>query len=142
MTSIIRNIDKVTRALDFTELNRGSTMSKDSRYASDIDCVMEFNDTYLITIEIKEHHKELPTGQRLLLERINNAWCSTGRKGVVIYATHDQELTGGIRLSDCIVKKVHYNGTWIESHNKTLLETIHNLGKSWGIDKLRKAEQR
>ena len=67
---LIRNADKVSRAIDFNGLNRSSTMAKDSVYCSDIDGIMEFSDKYLIIFEIKEKGQILKTGQRLLMERI------------------------------------------------------------------------
>ena len=43
-------------------------------HPSDIDAVLEFDNEILILIEVKYKFKKIPTGQRLLLERLCNSW--------------------------------------------------------------------
>ena len=64
MSSLIRNRKKVRQVIDFTGVQNGNM------HPSDIDAVLEFDNEVLILIEVKYKFKKIPTGQRLLLERL------------------------------------------------------------------------
>ena len=62
--SLIRNANQVKQAIDFTGIKNGKI------HPSDIDAAFEFDNEALILIEVKRIGNDIPTGQRLLLERI------------------------------------------------------------------------
>ena len=66
--SLIRNSKQVKQVIDFTGIQNGKI------HPSDIDAVLEFNNDALILIEVKRKGNRIPTGQRLLLERISDSW--------------------------------------------------------------------
>jgi len=75
MSSLIRNSDRVKQAIDFTGVQNGKI------HPSDVDAVFEFDNKFLILMEVKYKDALIPTGQRLLLERIAAAWCANlGKK--------------------------------------------------------------
>ena len=63
--SLIRNRNKVKQVIDFTGVQNGNM------HPSDIDAVLEFDNEVLILIEVKYKFNSIPTGQRLLLERLS-----------------------------------------------------------------------
>ena len=62
--SLIRNSSQVKQAIDFSGVQNGKI------HPSDIDAVFEFDYQALILMEVKRIGNDIPTGQRLLLERI------------------------------------------------------------------------
>jgi len=62
--SLIRNRNQVKQVIDFTGVQNGKM------HPSDIDFVLEFDERILILGEVKRRYNEIPTGQRLILERI------------------------------------------------------------------------
>ena len=127
---MIRNTKKALRCLDYSGLGDGNT-------CSDLDGIIEIKNTYLILIEFKEEGNELPTGQRLLLERLCDSWIQSNskKKSVVLFATHRPDLFGAIPMRECEVQKIYKDGKWIKYTNN-LLDTIHSIGKAWKITKL------
>ena len=83
MSSLIRNRKKVRQVIDFTGVQNGKM------HPSDIDAVLEFDNEILILIEVKYKFKKIPTGQRLLLERLCNSWHT--KKSIVLKVEHDYE---------------------------------------------------
>lgn len=127
--TLIRNSDQVKQAIDFSGVENGSI------HPSDIDAALEFDNEALILIEIKREGYEIPTGQRLLLERICNSWHT--EKSIVLFIQHSfTDNKKDIPLSKCIVKKTFYNGKWFKVQPELLTSVLNKLGKSWGIKKL------
>ena len=103
-----------------------------------IDSVLEFDNEALILMEVKKKGNKIPTGQRLVLERIANSWHTN--KSVVLYVTHSfKNDNKDIPLSECNVDSVYINKEW-KILNKTisLSDTLSVLGKKWNINKLKK----
>lgn len=131
---IIRNTNKVNRSIDFDGLNKVPG-KRDSVYASDIDSIMEFDDKHLIMIEMKEEGKELPVGQRLLLQRIADRW---GEGAIALYVTHDPSLLGDIPVTELSVSKVYTpKSGWVD-YKKNLLSFLHSYANKHNIYKLKK----
>lgn len=63
-SSLIRNSKEVRQTIDFTGVQNGKI------HPTDIDAVFEFDNEVLILMEIKKSGNKIPTGQRMLLERI------------------------------------------------------------------------
>ena len=127
--SLIRNSNQVTQAVDFTGVQNGKI------HPSDIDAVFEFDNDVLILIEVKRSNNDIPTGQRLLLERIADSW-HTG-KSVVLKVEHDfgDELRS-IPLEVCYVTSVYYNNKWTVLANKEDLKSyLNRIGTSFECPK-------
>ena len=126
--SLIRNSNQVKQAIDFSGLQNGKI------HPSDIDAVLEFDNEVLILIEVKRINNEIPTGQRLLLERICDSWHTD--KSIVLKVTHDFKIDeSDIPLKLCNVEQVYFDGRWIHKESK-LLDALHNIGRNWNITKL------
>jgi hypothetical protein len=127
--SLIRNSKQVKQVIDFTGVQNGKI------HPSDIDAVLEFDNDALILIEVKRKYNKIPTGQRLLLERINNSWHNQ-EKAIVLKVTHTyKDDTRDIPLEECCVEVCYYKGVWSE-RTGTLIEVLNKLGKAWDIKKL------
>ena len=126
--TLIRNINYLKQSLDFTGIENGSI------YPTDIDAVLEFNNDVLILMEVKYKNAEIPTGQRLVLERICNSWHT--KKSVVLKVEHDFNVENeAIPLDSCIVTKIYYNSKW-HNKNTNLVNQLNNLGKHFNCNKL------
>ena len=132
MSSLIRNSNQTKQGIDFTGIEYGKI------HPTDIDAVLEFDNEALILMEVKKKGNKIPTGQRLVLERIANSWHTN--KSVVLYVTHSfKNDNKDIPLSECNVDRVYINKEW-KILNKTisLSDTLSVLGKKWNINKLKK----
>lgn len=129
MKSLIRNSNQAKQGLDFTGVENGKI------HPSDIDAVLEFNNEALILMEVKREGSKLPTGQRLLLERIADSWHT--KKSIVLFITHNfKEDTKDIPLQVCNVEAAYYLGQWTSTEPETLISVLNKIGKNWEIDKL------
>lgn len=131
MESLIRNANQIKQVIDFTKVQNGKI------HPSDIDAVLEFNNEALILIEVKRNNCWIPTGQRLVLERIADSWHT--HKAIVLHVVHSfKEDNKNIPLHLCKVKQYYFNKEWQEDKDKTsLIKCLNGLGKSWEIEKLR-----
>ena len=66
--SLIRNSKQTKQGIDFTGLQNGKI------HPTDIDAVLEFDNKVLVLFEMKRKGNDIPTGQRLVLERVCNNW--------------------------------------------------------------------
>ena len=133
--SLIKNIDYMTQCFDFTDCQNGKM------HPSDIDAALEFNDEYLILIEAKHalNMGGLPLGQRLLLERISDAWKESKKDSILYYVEHDSEERT-IEFLDSIVIHIYYNGHWRTPKIKeriSLKEELLRMAVMWDEPKLR-----
>ena len=127
--SLIRNRNQVKQVIDFTGVQNGKL------HPSDIDFVLEFDNEVLILGEVKRKYNKIPTGQKLILERIVDRW---GEKGIAIKVEHQYEDDNtNIPLEECKVT------AWYESNvgwhylkeEFDFIEFINNLGKKWNNSK-------
>lgn len=126
--SLIRNSKQVKQSIDFSGIENGKI------HPSDIDAVLEFDNEVLILIEVKRQGNIIPTGQRLLLERICNSWHT--KKSIVLKVTHNfnnDDLDIPLRL--CNLEKYYYNRKWAYKE-KPLKEVLIDIGKNWNIKKM------
>jgi|TARA_R110000744_G_scaffold56031_2_gene118217 hypothetical protein len=131
MKSLIRNSNQTKQGIDFTGIENGKI------HPTDIDAVLEFDNEALILIEAKKINNDLPTGQRLVLERICNSWHTP--KSIVLFVTHNfKNDTKDIPLMQCNVEKFYCNNKWQPIENKPNLKNVLNkLGERWNIKKLK-----
>lgn len=128
-SSLIRNSIDVRQTIDFTGVQNGKI------HPTDIDAVFEFDNEVLILVEIKKSGNKIPTGQRLLLERICNSWHT--HKSCVLKVEHKfYDRTKDIPLSECYVTSVYYDGKWIETkNNPPLISYFNRIGHKWDCPK-------
>ena len=127
--SLIRNSNQTKQGLDFTGIQNGKI------HPSDIDAVLEFDNEALILMEVKRTGNSIPTGQRLLLERLCDSWHTN--KSIVLYVTHNyMDDSRDIPLTTCSVNACYYNKKWIDVDNEPLRMVLNKLGFNWDIDKL------
>ena len=127
--SLIRNRNKVKQVIDFTGVQNGNM------HPSDIDAVLEFDNEILILIEVKYKFNSIPTGQRLLLERLCDSWHT--KKALVMKVEHEFDNDKeNIPLEQCWVTGVYYNKKWIFYTEKvTFINYINALGEKWNCEK-------
>ena len=83
MKSLIRNSNQAKQGIDFTGIQNGKI------HPTDIDAVLEFDNKTLILIEVKKSNNYLPTGQKLVLERICDNWTNKEQdRKVLLYTLH------------------------------------------------------
>jgi hypothetical protein len=129
LNSLIRNRDQVKQVIDFTGVQNGKM------HPSDIDFVLEFDNEILILGEVKRKYNKIPTGQRLILERICDKW---GEKSIAIKVEHEfKDDSKNIPLDQCVVTAWYEpNTAW--HYLKTpfaFIDFINNLGEKWGNPK-------
>ena len=129
--SLIRNSSQVKQTIDFTGIESGKI------HPTDIDVVLEFDNEVLILMEVKRKGNKIPTGQRLVLERIANSWHTD--KVVVLYVTHNfKNDNKDIPLKECNVESIYLGRVWKESKRQiSLVDTIKGFSKLWNINKLK-----
>jgi len=130
--SLIRDPREVVKAIDFTGVQNGNI------HPTDIDCVLEFDNDILILIETKKMGNAIPTGQRLLLERLIDSWHT--EHGIAMRVDYTDELIGAtsIPLHRCVVGAYYVHGKWHEPRiTKKLVEFINLIGEKWQNEKCR-----
>lgn len=131
--SLINDRDKIKQVIDFTGVQNGNM------HPSDIDAVLEFDDQILILIEVKFKGSLIPTGQRLLLERICDSWHDAVKKGIVLKVEHNYRNTKkNIPLNECFVTEFYYNKMWkVLKKRQKFVAYINKLGRLFDNEKCR-----
>lgn len=125
--SLIKNSNQVKQSIEFTGIEWGKI------HPSDIDAVLEFNNELLILIEVKRKGLEIPTGQRLMLERICDSWHT--KKSLVLLVWHEfKNDKKDIPLDKCMVNKIYYDKKW-KTHESKLKPCIDKILKKFKINK-------
>lgn len=130
--SLIRNHREVVKSIDFTGVQNGKI------HPTDIDCVLEFDNDILILIETKKSGNTIPTGQKILLERLIDSWHTN--HGIAIKVEYTDEVIGAesIPLHRCNVTKYYINKNWYDADIPTkLVAFINKLGEKWNNEKCR-----
>jgi predicted nuclease of predicted toxin-antitoxin system len=130
--SLIRNHREVVKSIDFTGVQNGKI------HPTDIDCVLEFDNDILILIETKKYGNEIPTGQRILLERLIDSWHTN--HGIALKVEYTDEEIGAvsIKLDRCVVTKYYINKIWYDAEIPCkLVDFINKLGVKWNNEKCR-----
>ena len=129
MSKLIRNSNQAKQGIDFYGLQNGPM------HPSDIDAVLEFDNKAIIFIELKKINNDIPTGQRLLLERLTDSWHT--KKAITIKATHSfKNDNNDVPLHLCQVEKFYYDGKWTY-FSENLKVFLNKLGLKWKITKLK-----
>ena len=127
-TTLIKNRNLVKQVLDFTGLQNKKI------HPSDIDFVLEFDDEVLILGEVKHKYNKIPTGQRLILERIIDKW---GHGGIAIKVEHNFENENqNIPLHLCFVTSRYYSGHWkYFKKPPNIVDYLNEIGKHFNCEK-------
>ena len=126
--SLIRNSNKTKQGLDFTGVQNGKI------HPSDIDAVLEFDNEVLVLIESKYKGTKIPTGQRILLERICNSWHTN--KACVLKVEHDFDRDDiDVPIDRCKITGVYHNGSWSKKNNIDFVSYLNRLGDYWNCQK-------
>lgn len=128
--SLIRNSNRVKQAIDFTGIQNGNI------HPSDIDAVFEFDNRVLILMEVKHRYNRIPTGQKILLERICNSW-HTPNNSIVLKVEHEhKDEHTDIPLDDCFVTMYYYKKKWNKMEEPVKVKSaLNDLGKRWHCKK-------
>ena len=128
--SLINDRDLVKQVIDFTGVQNGKM------HPMDVDAVLEFDNRVLILIEVKFKGSEIPTGQRLTLERICDNWQDKIKKSIVLKVEHNfRDSTKNIPIENCFVTSVYYNTKWSKIYNVPIITYINKLGLEWECEK-------
>ena len=125
---LIRSSKQVKQAIDFSGVQNGVI------HPSDVDAVLEFGNKALILMEVKRRGNRIPTGQRLMLERIVDRW----DKGIVLKVEHTYyDVDKDIPLSECFITAFYTQKEWKGCENIPVVSFLNSLGKKWDIKKLK-----
>ena len=128
--TLIRNTNQIKQAIDFIGAEWGSI------HPSDIDAVLEFDNEFLILFEVKRVGYPIPGGQKKMLHRICNSWKG---KSIVLKAEHEYNDTEIIKLNECELTELYYNGFWRKPKYRLSIEkALELLAKHWNIKKMLK----
>ena len=126
---LIKHPKRAKQIIDFEGVQNGKI------HPSDIDAVLEFDSKYLLLFELKKVGNKVPTGQRMMLERIIDAWEDSGKIGSVVYCEHDTMSHETIYLKDCKVIEV-YNKGKPKAFKVDLREFLFMYGEKYNITKI------
>ncbi len=126
--SLIRNRDQVKQVIDFTGVQNGKV------HPSDIDFVLEFDNRVLILGEVKRQFNRIPTGQKLILERIVDSWDG---HSIAIKVEHNfKDDSINIPLEECRVSAWYHKKNWHYPKKKYDFKYfINRLGVKWKCSK-------
>ena len=101
----------------------------------DIDAVLEFNNDVLILMEVKYRRRPIPTGQRLLLERIVDSWHTD--RSCALKVEHDfTDDDENIPLHTCLVTGFYNRRHWVYYKDPVpLVDYLNELGEKWDCKK-------
>ena len=104
---MINNIKHFKQGLDFSGLKDGNKL------ATDIDCLLEFNNKLFIIVEVKhESYTEIPLGQKIALERLAYRRNSDTSNCFVVIATHNILEKYIIDICDTYVESYIHKKGW------------------------------
>lgn len=102
---------------------------------TDIDFLLEFDGEFLILVECKKVGTDLTVGQRLVLERIVDAWRGNGGKAVALMVSWSVLQDGFIDLRHTFVERVYTEDGWVKGDQSKTVKFINKIGNHWGCRK-------
>lgn len=92
---------------------------------TDIDGFIDFGDKAFVIIEVKYGDTDVPTGQKLAIERLCDS-LNQQKPTVAIIARHDSN--GDIDVGNCVATEIRYKRQWKQaSHRITVKGTIDSF---------------
>ena len=129
---MIKYPKRIKQVLDF----RGVGDSK--IHPSDVDAILEFDNKYLIIFEVKLKGVSVPFGQKLLFQRIADAWQDCRGEAFVVYCEHETETSDIVHMENAIVKKVYHKGKNY-GRDENIKKFLTKLANQYNISKLKQA---
>lgn len=126
---MIKYKKRIKQVLDF----RGVGDSK--IHPSDIDAVLEFDNKYLIIFECKLKGVKVPFGQRLLFERIADAWQLQNGEAFIVYCEHQTDPSEIVQMQNTTVVEVYHKKN-NHPRNENIKEFLTKLATNYNITKL------
>ena len=128
MSKWIRNSKQVKQSIDFYGIGN------DKIHPTDIDAVLEFNNEALILFEVKKINNDLPTGQRLVLERLVDSWHT--EKSIALVVQHNfRNDEQDIPLAECWVVGYYFKRKWYGC-KEPLKKQLNKILNKWNISKM------
>jgi len=119
-TNRIYNVEKLKRPVVFDGLPFIGTCSP-----TDIDFFIEVGDQRRMIIgDFKEHGKDLRRAQRILFERMVDAWSDYGYRSVAFLAWHPEDAEV-IYAATTILAESYTNGEWHRYNGTSFLVTSY-----------------
>jgi len=112
----IQNRERYMQGRDFSGMRFPRNITP-----SDLDGVIEFSDKLFIFFEFKAEGAPMPTGQRLMLERLADTVCAAGKVGVAMICDHNQPSDIDIACHEAIVREYRYCLQWVQPRRRTTL---------------------
>jgi len=129
---MIKYEKRIRQVLDF----RGVGNSK--IHPSDVDAILEFDNKYLIIFECKLKGVKVPFGQRLLFERIADAWQLQNGEAFVVYCEHQTDVSEIVQMQNSTVISV-YHKKKNHQRNENVKDFLIKLANNYNINKLKKS---
>lgn len=99
---------------------------------TDIDAFYDLKDRVFIFIEAKHGDSEMPTGQRLALERLCDACATPQRRTIALQARHDAPAGDDIDMGALAVKRYYTRGAWrVPKSGLTLAQALRIIVRKW-----------
>lgn len=108
MRGRLRNAGQWAIERDYSGVRIGSATP------SDIDGCLEIKNRLFIFYEFKHGNGQLPTGQRVMLERIVDALTASGKVAAVVVGSHEQTPGNVIECDSVKVSLVYVQGKWFD----------------------------
>ena len=111
------------------QINSFKNLQYEKITPTDIDGVIEYKNKAYIFLEVKYEDKELPSGQRLALERLVKD-TATNKKSICIVCEHQIKNTSEqIYVAGCDVREIYLSGEfkWRPPINKITVKELMDL---------------
>ena len=110
----IQHSNRIHQMVEFSGIRYGSITP------TDVDGFFEKADKAFVFFEFKMKGCEMPSGQRIALERVVNALRSAGKEAVLFECEHDTKPSENVKAAQAIVRRVFWNGRWHKGKGLTV----------------------
>lgn len=132
---MIKHPNRISQVIDF------SGVGNNKIHPTDIDAVFEFNNKYLILIEVKHiNNPVVPCGQAAVYERITDAWQATNGDAFFLTVVHGTKTDEFVNLKNTFIYETYHKGKYTrtnETYRKnTLINFLLRFASHYKISKL------
>lgn len=132
---MIKHPKRISQVIDF------SGVGDNKIHPTDIDAVFEFNNKYLILIEVKHINNPIvPCGQAAVYERITDAWQKTNGDAFFITVVHSTDTNTFVNLKNTFVYETYHKGKYTKNNeldrDNSLIKFLLRFAKHYKITKL------
>lgn len=127
---MIKYPERIKQVIDFSGIG-------DSKiHPTDIDAILEFDNTFLIMFEVKKKGVEVPLGQTILFERLADCWEKSRGPAWVIYCEHDTDVNEIVHMENCFTTKIYRDNIYYK-HKSSIRSVLEFLADKYNITKLK-----